>query len=60
MTEYLQVDKEEYDTLLAIQERLDSSIQGCETYFAPDSHMDLVNSGTLEILKYVKVGKQHD
>ena len=56
MTEYVQVDEEEYEQLLDSQERLDTAIKQIETYFAPDSHMDDVNSGMLKILKFVKTG----
>ena len=59
MTEYVQVDEQEYEQLLASQERLDTAIKNCKTYFAPDSHMDGVNSGCLEILEYVKTGRNN-
>lgn len=60
MAEYVQVDEKEYEQLLASQERLDTAIKQCGTYFALDSHMDEVNSCALEILNYIKTGLKKD
>jgi len=41
-----------------IEDRLDSAIKQCESYFTLDSVMDNTNTDCLEILKYIKTGNK--
>jgi len=58
MTEYVKVDKEEYEHLQDIETLLDIGILRCKDYLTTDTVMMHVNSCTLEVLEYIKKGRK--
>lgn len=56
MSQYIQVDEEEYEHLVASNIRLDNAIKQCKSYFTLDSIMDNTNTDCLDILKFIKTG----
>jgi len=56
MTGQILTDATYLKEVKAIEERLNSAIKQCESYFTLDSIMNNTNTDCLEILKYIKTG----
>jgi hypothetical protein len=56
MAEYIKVDEQEYEQLVASNERLDNAIKQCKSYFTLDSIMDNTNTDCLQVLEFIKTG----